>query len=130
MAEKDTQILIIDDHDAIRKILGITLDKSYQVITKPDGYEAWAWLAAGNFPALIVLDIQMPRLNGIDFLKQLRASGFFRHIPVIVVSACSIEEMVVETLDLGIEYFMTKPFNPIRLKEKVASILDNAIINI
>jgi DNA-binding response OmpR family regulator len=83
-----------------------------------------AWLVAGNIPDLIMLDMQMPRLNGLDFLKQLKSSGVFRHVPVILVSANDNEEDIAMSFDLGIVDFISKPFNPITLKEKVKNILN------
>ena len=79
-------ILIIDDHDCIRLLLGSILSKNYEVVTKKNGLEAMAWLSSGNIPDLILLDLVMPSLNGFDFLKNLRTSGFFRNIPVLVLS--------------------------------------------
>ena len=112
-------ILIIDDHEAVRLLLGLTLRKQFDVVTKRDGIEGLAWLAAGNLPDLIMLDMQMPRLNGLQFLKQVRTSGMFRHIPVLLVSGNDNEEEIAMSYDLGIVEFIRKPFNPIVLKEKV-----------
>ena len=123
MNPKKSHVLIIDDHDAVRLLLGLTFKKQYDVVTKKDGIEGMAWLVAGNVPDLIMLDMQMPRLNGLDFLKQVKSSGLFRHIPVILVSANENEEEIATSFDLGIVDFISKPFNPITLKEKVKNIL-------
>jgi DNA-binding response OmpR family regulator len=123
MNQNKSHVLIIDDHDAVRLLLGLTFKKQYDVITKKDGIEGMAWLVAGNIPDLIMLDMQMPRLNGLDFLKQLKSSGVFRHVPVILVSANDNEEDIAMSFDLGIVDFISKPFNPITLKEKVKNIL-------
>jgi two-component system, chemotaxis family, chemotaxis protein CheY len=119
MNKQQTKILIIDDHDAVRLLLGLTLKDKYNVITKRDGIDGMAWLAAGNIPDLIILDMQMPRLNGLDFLKQLRSSGMFKLIPVLLVSANDNEHEITESFDLGIIDFISKPFNPVKLKEKI-----------
>ncbi len=119
MNKQQTKILIIDDHDAVRLLLGLTLKDKYNVITKRDGIDGMAWLAAGNIPDLIILDMQMPRLNGLDFLKQLRSSGMFKLIPVLLVSANDNEREITESFDLGIIDFISKPFNPVKLKEKI-----------
>ena len=123
-------ILIIDDHDAVRLLLGLTLKKRFDVITKKDGIEGMAWLSAGNIPDLIMLDMQMPRLNGLEFLKQIRTSGMFREIPVILVSANENEYEITQSFGLGIVDFIRKPFNPIKLKEKVDNILNKKTNNI
>ena len=123
MNSQKSDILIIDDHDAVRLLLGLTFKNQYSVTTKKDGMEGMAWLASGNIPDLIILDMEMPRLNGLEFLQQLRTSGVFRNIPVILVSANENEEEISQTFDLGIVDFIQKPFNPIKLKEKVRNTL-------
>ncbi len=120
---RKANILIIEDHDAVRLLLGLTFKKQFTVVTKRDGLEGLAWLAAGNFPDLIILDMQMPRLNGIGFLRQLRSSGMFNHIPVLAVSGNNDANENAELFDLGILDFIPKPFNPTLLYEKVKTIV-------
>ncbi len=122
---RKANILIIEDHDAVRLLLGLTFKKQFNVVTKRDGLEGLAWLAAGNFPDLIILDIQMPRLNGIGFLRQLRSSGLFNQIPVLLVSGNNDANENAELFDLGILDFIPKPFNPTLLYEKVKTIISN-----
>jgi CheY-like chemotaxis protein len=122
--QEKAKILVIDDHDAIRLLLGLTLKSRYDVVTKRDGIEGMSWLTNGNIPDLIMLDMQMPRLNGLEFLKQLRSSGLFRNIPVLLVSANDNQAEILESFDLGIIDFISKPFNPLRLKEKVNNAIE------
>ena len=122
---RKANILIIEDHDAVRLLLGLTFKKQFNVVTKRDGLEGLAWLAAGNFPDLIILDMQMPRLNGIGFLRQLRSSGMFNQIPVLAVSGNNDANENAELFDLGILDFIPKPFNPTLLYEKVKMIVSN-----
>lgn len=119
---KQQTILIIDDHDAVRMLIGLTLKDHYEVVTKRDGIDGMAWLSAGNIPDLVILDMQMPRLSGLEFLKQLRSSGIFRNIPVLLVSANDNEYEITQSYDLGIIDFIAKPFNPIALKDKIQQI--------
>jgi CheY-like chemotaxis protein len=123
---KKANILIIEDHDAVRLLLGLTFKKEYHVVTKRDGIEGLAWLAAGNMPDLIMLDMQMPRLNGLEFLRQLRSSGFFAQIPVLLVSGNDDATQNAQIFDLGIVDFIPKPFNPVTLREKVIAILEKS----
>ena len=122
MPEKHT-ILIIDDHDSIRMILGNILIKDYNVITKKDGIDAFAWLQQGFIPDLIILDMIMPRLHGISFLQNLRSSGLFSNIPVLVLSGNESEEFMLKSKDLGITGYITKPFNPEVLRKTIAKSL-------
>jgi DNA-binding response OmpR family regulator len=121
---KKANILIIEDHDAVRLLLGLTFKKEYHVVTKRDGIEGLAWLSAGNMPDLIMLDMHMPRLNGLQFLRQLRSSGFFAEIPVLLVSGNDDAVENAEIFNLGIVDFIPKPFNPVTLREKVMAILE------
>jgi two-component system, chemotaxis family, chemotaxis protein CheY len=121
---KKANILIIEDHDAVRLLLGLTFKKQYHVVTKRDGIEGLAWLSAGNMPDLIMLDMQMPRLNGLEFLRQLRSTGFFAQIPVLLVSGNNDATENAQVFDLGIVDFVQKPFNPVSLRDKVTAILE------
>ena len=122
----DKNILIIDDHDSIRFILGNILGKSYNVTTKEDGLLGLKYLSAGNIPDLILLDMSMPRLNGLEFLSVLRSSGFFREIPVLIVSGKDNEKYVEQCTKLGASGYITKPFNPITLKEQIENIFQTS----
>ena len=125
---KKANILIIEDHDAVRLLLGLTFKKEYHVVTKRDGIEGLAWLSAGNMPDLIMLDMQMPRLNGLDFLRQLRSTGFFAQIPVLLISGNDDATENAQFYNLGIVDFVPKPFNPVSLREKVTAILSKQAI--
>lgn len=121
-------ILVIEDHDSIRLLLKRFLEKRFDVICKNDGFDGLAWLSYGNMPDLIILDMSMPRLSGIDFLNNIRTSGLFREIPVLVVSAEEDNKIIQKCRDLGIEGFIPKPFNPIQLDEKIDAILASTTI--
>jgi two-component system, chemotaxis family, chemotaxis protein CheY len=121
---KKANILIIEDHEAVRLLLGLTFKKQYNVVTKRDGIEGLAWLSAGNMPDLIMLDMQMPRLNGLEFLRQLRSTGFFAQIPVLLISGNDDAVENAAVFNLGIADFIPKPFNPVTLREKVMAILE------
>jgi two-component system, chemotaxis family, chemotaxis protein CheY len=123
-----SNILIVEDHDAVRMLLGLALKKEFNVTTKKNGMEALAWLSSGNIPDIILLDVQMPVLNGLGLLRQLRASGLFHSIPVICISANEDAEENEQLFDLGIVDFIKKPFNPVRISEKVKAILKNKAV--
>ncbi len=112
-------ILIIEDHESIRRLLGTLLSKHYEVTTKRDGWDAMAWLNRGNKPDLILLDLEMPRLNGFDFLKNIRNSGFFHDIPVVVLSGNEQEKDVDLCFEMGAMDYVKKPFNPLTLRQKI-----------
>ncbi len=116
-------ILIVDDHDSVRLILGNILVKNYNVVTKSDGIEAFSWLHLGNEPDLIILDMVMPRLHGMTFLSNIKSSGLFSHIPVIVLTGNENEEFENQVRQMGANGFIRKPFKPDNLRETIANTL-------
>lgn len=112
MGTRKKQILIIDDDANIRMLLEFLLRKTYRVTTREDGLSGMAWLSAGNFPDLILADIDMPRLNGYHLLKNIRESGLFSDIPVIMLSGFESIEVKNKCFDQGANGYLIKPFNP------------------
>lgn len=117
------KILIIDDELSIRMLLENFLSKTYDVVTKVDGQEGIKYLEEGNIPDLIVADIQMPNLDGHEFLRQIRASGFFKHIPIIVLSGIESSQERIKLLKMGADDFIVKPFNPEELSIRIENII-------
>ena len=118
------KILVIDDERTIRVLLENFL-KEYFVTTKNDGLEGLSWLQEGNMPDLIVADIQMPNLDGYEFVKQLRASGYFKDIPLIVLSGIESTAEKVKCLKLGANDYLVKPFNPEELALRIELLLSH-----
>ncbi len=117
------KILVIDDELSIRMLLENFLSKTYEVITKSDGMEGVDWLEKGNMPDLIVADIQMPNMNGYDFIKNIRSSGYFKEIPLIMLSGIESSQEKVKCLKLGANDYMVKPFNPEELAVRIEILL-------
>lgn len=121
--KKNKQILVIEDHNGLRMMAGMFLKKYYDVVTLKDGLEGIAWLSGGNFPDLIVLDLIMPRLNGVEFLINIKSSGIFRDIPVIIVSGDEDQIIIDRCKKLGSTDYMIKPFDPRQLYERIEKTL-------
>lgn len=111
-------ILAIDDDLPmlwlIRKVL-----QDYNVVTKTDGLEAMIWLSRNNHADMIILDKEMPNLDGVKFLRGLRGSGRFRNIPVMLISSYIDTALLLEIKDLQVKEFINKPFDPTILREQV-----------
>ncbi len=116
-------LLVIDDEPSTRKILEHFLSTDYKITLKRDGMEAMGWLEQGNEVSLILADLNMPNLNGREFLKALRASNLFGDIPVIILSGSDQSKDRIDCLNSGADDFMVKPFNPEEVKAKVNAIL-------
>jgi DNA-binding response OmpR family regulator len=110
------KILVVDDEQTTCVLLENFLSTDYQVVTRNSGIEALAWLE-NNLPDLIISDIQMPKMNGFEFLKEVRLIGFTKHTPVIMLSGRTESKERIKCYQLGAQDYLTKPFNPEELKE-------------
>lgn len=118
------QILAVDDDPSIRELLEFLLRSNYEVITKKDGMEAMMWLSEGNIPDLIITDVDMPRLNGYEFFKNVRRSGFYRDVPIMVISGLENSKLIITCLQQGADDYILKPFNPDSLYSKIERVLN------
>ncbi len=118
------KILIVDDEMAVLKLLEFILKKNYQLIIKKSGFDAISWLDDGNIPDLIISDMEMPYFDGADFIKSIKVSGYYRNIPIIVLSGSDSRENIKLRVSHQINALMTKPFNPGVLKETIQTLLN------
>lgn len=117
------KILVVDDEITIRTLLEKFLSNLYDVTAMGNGHEALSWLQAGNMPDLIIVDLEMPSMDGFEFLKQVKSSGFFRSIPIMMLSGVDSSAERVKCLKAGALDFMIKPFNPEELTIKIDILL-------
>ncbi|MCX2484225.1 response regulator [Pedobacter sp. MR2016-24] len=122
------QILIVDDEPSILKLLNFILAKNYNIYAASSGYKAHLWLEDGNFPDLIILDLHMPHFDGSSFLKSIKISGYYRNIPVLILSAAQDLDKVVSEIPFKVEGFFPKPFNPEVLKLEISKILNSVTV--
>ena len=117
------EILIIDFEPTILELLGFILSKDYNLTLKPNCYDALLWLENRTNPDLILMDIEMPCFDGREFIKSLKVSGFYRNIPIVLLTKKDVSLLVEDISFRSIDASIKKPFNPIRLKEKIGEIL-------
>jgi two-component system, OmpR family, response regulator VanR len=111
-------ILIIDDEKEIRDLIGIYLtNEGYNVLKAADGVEGLEYLKSENVH-LVVLDIMMPRMDGIQACMKIRES---RNVPIIMLSAKSQDMDKIMGLTTGADDYMTKPFQPLELVARIKS---------
>ncbi len=121
-------ILLLDGNPAFLKLLTLILSDDYDVASFTDPLAATLWLEDGHHPALIISDTS-PSVSATglvsshQFLKNLKISGFFRAIPHVLLSAADEIEDIVALLPFKVDAAFRKPFNPIKLKETIARIL-------
>ena len=117
------RILVAEDDPSLRKLLERTLAHAgYDVITAEDGEDALE-CAKRCDPDLLLLDIMMPRVNGLSVARQLSRDARTRSIPVIFVSAMGSQYSVSAGMTVGARSYITKPFNIPKLVDKVARII-------
>jgi class 3 adenylate cyclase len=118
------RILVVDDDEGNRLMLERRLHRlGHQVLCAADGHEALALLRREP-QDLVLLDIQMPVLDGEATLRILRSDPVLRRVPVIVLSASRDLSRVVRCIELGAEDYLPKPFNPILLQARIKACLD------
>jgi CheY-like chemotaxis protein len=123
-AKDDRQtILLVDDEITVLKLLEFVLKKEYKLVIHNNGLEAMNWLDSGYMPDLIVSDLEMPYVDGIDFVKSLKSSGYYREIPIILLSAAYSVEDLAKKLPYSFDALVSKPFNPGKLKDNIQSLL-------
>ena len=119
-------VLIVDDSAAIRKILHRVLVQAKlplgQVHEANDGNEALAMLGAEKI-GLILSDINMPNMDGIELLGRIRADEHLKSVPVIMITTEGSQDKVMQALQLGASGYVRKPFTPDQIKEKLLGLV-------
>ena len=116
------KLLLIEDNEDIRTFVKQGLEKKYDIYEAADGVEGLK-MAVKELPSLIVSDIMMPNLDGLEMSKQLRADQKTSHIPIVLLTAKSSTDTEREALALGIEDFVRKPFDLDVLVLKIKNIV-------
>ena len=116
-------LLIIDDELSICMILERYFQSEFQVVIKGDGSDAIRWLEQVGKPHVIVADYAMPIMNGLDFIKWLRASPVHKHIPLVMLSGKHETSSKINCLKHGADDYVVKPFNPEELDLRVRKLL-------
>jgi chemotaxis family two-component system sensor histidine kinase/response regulator PixL len=125
-AKSPATILLVDDSITVRQTLALTLQKAgYSVVQAKDGYEAIEQLQRQSNIQLVICDIEMPRLNGFEFLKYRQQEPRLRAIPVVMLTSRSGEKHRVIAVELGAQGYMTKPYFEHKLLATVADAIDS-----
>ncbi len=116
-------VLIADDDEFIRRLVTTTLEDvaGVRLVEASDGREA-VEVAAREHPALILLDVAMPNLDGIEACRRLRSLPATSETPIVMLTAHAGEEDETRALDAGADRYLTKPFSPLDLLRLVAEL--------
>lgn len=116
-ADTDRPVLLVEDseHDAelLCDALGTQMDVA-RIVHVRDGVGALAWLAdtvqrGGRLPALVLVDLKMPRMSGIELLARIRREPAYRHLPVVMMTSSQQDQDLVSAYELGVNAYVRKP---------------------
>ena len=106
-------ILLADDSMSVRRLAQHLLQsQGYRVVTAADGLLAWKLLEDGELPALLLADIEMPEMDGLELLRRVRADARCKQLPVVMLTAHEAGPVSQKAIDAGAQAFLTKPYAP------------------
>lgn len=121
-----TTVLVIDDNPDIRNLIASILDSHYAVITASNGIKGLK-MAAKYVPDLIICDVMMPLMDGMECCRRLKSEQPTSHIPVLMLTACSMDEQRIQGYECGADAYLSKPFNAGVLLARCKSLIDNRL---
>jgi DNA-binding response OmpR family regulator len=116
-------ILVADDDPDILNLVRFRLEQNgYETVTAKNGEQALE-LARERAPDACILDVMMPKLNGLEVVQAMRSDGELREIPVLILTATVQDQDVARGFEVGADDYLRKPFNPRELQARVAALL-------
>ena len=123
------RVLVVDDEPDIRELVQHHLEiEGFEVLSAPDG-EKGLFLIQNELPDLIILDLMLPGIDGLEVCRKLNNIESTSDIPIIMLTAKGEETDIIKGLDYGAEDYVTKPFSPRVLMARVKAILRRQVIN-
>ena len=117
-------ILVVEDNSDARLFLQRSLDDEYHLLTAANGKEALNQLAKADNVSIIISDVMMPVMDGMELVRQIRKNIRYSHIPVILLTAKSSEEDIIAGLKEGVADYLTKPYSLAVLRLRIKKILE------
>ncbi|MFN3652726.1 MAG: response regulator transcription factor [Armatimonadota bacterium] len=123
-------VLVVDDQPHIVRLIQVNLEKEgFQVLTAADGVEGMLRVRE-HHPDLVILDVIMPRKDGFEVLREIKADGELMETPVIMLTVKTHNADIVEGLKEGAELYLPKPFHPKELVSLVKRVLENGTADV
>lgn len=117
-------IMVVDDSETIRKFLSFALRTlGFSVVSARDGMDALEKLSQ-NKVDLVITDLNMPNMDGFEFLKALREDTQYSHVPIIILSSLSSSQEIEMGMQLGASSYLVKPFDQKRIQYEVAKYIN------
>ena len=120
----DPLLLVIDDNEDIRALVALLMREEYNVIGAADGKEG-VRLAAKYVPDLIICDMMMPVMDGLECCRRIKQELSTSHIPVLMLTACSLDEQRAQGYESGADGYLAKPFDHAVLKARCHNLIEN-----
>ena len=117
-------LLVVEDNEDIRQYIADSMGDDYRILQAADGEEGWT-AATEQIPDIIVSDIMMPKMNGVEMTKRLKEDIRTSHIPIILLTAKDTNEDKEEGYDSGADSYLTKPFSARLLQSRIDNLLAN-----
>uniref|UniRef100_A0ACD5GSX5 Response regulator n=1 Tax=Desertifilum tharense IPPAS B-1220 TaxID=1781255 RepID=A0ACD5GSX5_9CYAN len=122
-SQKQNVILAIDDEESVFEVIeGLLYREGYKLVYINSGKAALGQIDTVA-PDVILLDLMMPEMNGLEVCQQVKSNPRWCHIPIIMVTALNSKEDLARSLDAGVDDFLSKPINSIELRARVRSML-------
>ncbi len=123
----ELKILAVDDSPTMRRIIVNTLKRAgfNDVAEASDGKDALAKLKVDKYD-FVITDWNMPEMDGLTFVTQIRSSDELKDMPVLMVTTRSVKEDIIEAMKAGVNNYIVKPFTPETLSEKIGQVLKSA----
>ena len=122
--QKKLHLLVVEDNEDLRNFIQYPLNDEFYVSTAEDGEIAWE-IIRKRMPDLVVLDVMMPKMDGFELCRLIKATFETSHIPVILLTALSDKAEQLHGLSLGADDYLTKPFDMSILKQRIRAIIKN-----
>lgn len=121
----DISVLIVDDEDTYRRFIAAIVEKHFKIkpVICKNPKEAFDYMKESKIPDLIILDMQMPIMDGLTTLKHLRSANKTKGIEVIINTALSTDSLLIELFKLGIADYIVKPSDTIVMSKKILNVL-------
>jgi DNA-binding response OmpR family regulator len=121
------RVLVVDDSDVIRSLICVNLEmEGFEVVTAVDGQDALEKIRE-TAPDVMTIDVKRPRLDGFDTVARLRADPLTSHLKVAMVTACAQESDVLRGREVGVDAYVTKPFDPATLVRTVRDLVESRV---
>lgn len=126
MTDKQPVVLVADDEEDIKVVLRMFLEAvGYEVVTAFDGLDALEQIKSTK-PDVVLMDIMMPVIDGIEVVRQMKATPGIRDIPVVMLTAAAQSDMVEKAIQAGAADYIVKPFEPETVQKAIEKVLGTA----